>query len=547
MKPKYSVIDLFAGAGGLSHGFVQTERFEIKAAFENNPNAKETYEHNHKNTVVYGDVASALSAEMKMKLGQVDVVIGGPPCQGFSNANRQKNHAVSKNNSLVKKFVQAVLHFKPTAFVMENVSMLQSKVHRFYIDENDSEIIEKYNIKTTFAEILLLDSKFIFDNMIEVVSDANITTRYLWNEKDYLVLNIIYKTRKNKSKLEVTLKKHKNKLLALAENFLAQQDSGDHILIQSRIAGEAIIRYFNTDNIDYAAESLCEKIEAAIMIQRMLSKAKEIYDNKILISEYLFDRGFAAKVKSATVIDYIKSILGSTNNGYIITERVLSAGAFGVPQKRMRFVMIGVRKGKTDIVELPKATFAEDAFYTVEDAIKDLENVDTAINVTEGDKGIRLSAIPKNISTLGRQLRNSEVLRNHVSTATTKCALERFKAIKQGDNFHSLDSKLKNTYSEPTRTQNTIYLRLNYNKPSGTVVNVRKSMWIHPVKHRALSIREAARLQTFPDSFVFCGTKDSQYQQVGNAVPPFLAKAIAEKLCEYLDENINSEQKIKFA
>ena len=85
-----------------------------------------------------------------------------------------------------------------------------------------------------------------------------------------------------------------------------------------------------------------------------------------------------------------------------------------------------------------------------------------------------------------------------------------------------------------SRTQNTIYLRLNYNEPSGTVVNVRKSMWIHPVLDRAISVREAARLQTFPDSFVFCGSKDKQYQQVGNAVPPIMAKAIAERLAETL-------------
>lgn len=65
-------------------------------------------------------------------------------------------------------------------------------------------------------------------------------------------------------------------------------------------------------------------------------------------------------------------------------------------------------------------------------------------------------------------------------------------AIKQGGNFHSLPPELKATYSDAERTQNTIYLRLKYDEPSGTVVNVRKSMWIHPVKHRALSIREAA-------------------------------------------------------
>ena len=116
-------------------------------------------------------------------------------------------------------------------------------------------------------------------------------------------------------------------------------------------------------------------------------------------------------------------------------------------------------------------------------------------------------------------------------------AMERFKAIKQGENFHSLDEALKvNTYTDAKRTQNTIYLRLAYDQPSGTVVNVRKSMWIHPELNRAVSVREAARLQTFPDSFVFCGTKDKQYQQVGNAVPPIMAKAIAESLAKQLEQ-----------
>ena len=59
-------------------------------------------------------------------------------------------------------------------------------------------------------------------------------------------------------------------------------------------------------------------------------------------------------------------------------------------------------------------------------------------------------------------------------------------------------------------------------------------MWIHPVRDRAISIREAARLQTFPDSFVFMGKKDEQYQQVGNAVPPILAQAIAKTLANQL-------------
>ena len=67
------------------------------------------------------------------------------------------------------------------------------------------------------------------------------------------------------------------------------------------------------------------------------------------------------------------------------------------------------------------------------------------------------------------------------------------------------------------------------------MVNVRKSMWIHPELDRAITVREAARLQSFPDRFKFVGSKDSQYQQVGNAVPPFLAEGIALKVLENLE------------
>lgn len=535
-KQKYSVVDLFAGAGGLSHGFIQTGRYEIKAAFENNPKAQETYKRNHNETIVYNDVTDALTDEIKNKLGKVDVVIGGPPCQGFSNANRQKNHAISQNNSLIKKYVHAVLHLNPTTFVMENVSMLKSSVHRFYVDKNDEEIIKKYSIKTTVSEILLLDSVFCFDGFEEIVSSINKISTYLWNESDYLSLNVVYKVRNNTSKLTNALEKHKKKLLLLSEQLVANTSVHDHIFNSFVSAGEAIQKYFNGKQTTDEAKTLCDTIEASIMYQRMLSKAKEIIDNQIVVTEYSFieSQGLIARVASMAVIDYIESVLNSPENGYAINKGVLSAVDFGAPQKRQRFVVIGIKKDYCDAIVLPNGKLSEEDHYTVSDAIRDLEAVDVIYN-TDDDTGIEL-ATTENISNLAQQLRDSDRLYNHITTVTTPKALERFKAIKQGENFHALDAKLKDTYSDPTRTQNTIYLRLNYNEPSGTVVNVRKSMWIHPIKHRALSIREAARLQTFKDSFVFCGTKDSQYQQVGNAVPPVLAKAIAEHLCGYLDK-----------
>lgn len=119
-------------------------------------------------------------------------------------------------------------------------------------------------------------------------------------------------------------------------------------------------------------------------------------------------------------------------------------------------------------------------------------------------------------------------------TATTALSLERFEQIEPGKNFHSLPDELKSQYENPSRTQNTVYRRLDPNMPSETVVNVRKSMWIHPKFNRAVSAREAARLQSFPDDYIFYGTKDSVYQQIGNAVPPVLGRAVAEVVLDLL-------------
>ena len=122
---KYKVIDLFAGAGGLSLGFLQTQKYDIKVAFENSPYMQETYRLNHPGVEVLGDVCAADYGMLQQKYGQIDVVIGGPPCQGFSNANRQKNHAISSNNLLVRQYIRAILELRPKAFVMENVSSIR--------------------------------------------------------------------------------------------------------------------------------------------------------------------------------------------------------------------------------------------------------------------------------------------------------------------------------------------------------------------------------------------------------------------------------------
>jgi DNA (cytosine-5)-methyltransferase 1 len=260
---------------------------------------------------------------------------------------------------------------------------------------------------------------------------------------------------------------------------------------------------------------------------------KEIYDNDLVVDHYDVSTGISAVIKSYAVFDYLCAILCANPNNYVINADVLCAADYGAPQKRMRFVVMGIKKKIASEVKLPKGSFTEETYRNVYDAISDLEDETPVTELTQ-DVGILLGK-PHNIRDLSRALRDSSVLRNHIITKTRPTAMERFKVLKQGQNFHALDEDLKtNTYTNVSRTQNTIYLRLEYSKPCGTVINVRKSMWIHPIKDRAISVREAARLQTFPDSFIFCGSKDQQYQQVGNAVPPIMAKTIAKRLAAQL-------------
>lgn len=527
----YTVVDLFSGAGGLSLGFQQTKKYNIKIAFESNPIMQATYKKNHPNVDVFGDVCNADYNAIKKKYGTIDVVIGGPPCQGFSNANRQKNHVISQNNSLVKQYIRAILELKPKAFVMENVGMLRSDIHRFYLSTDDLSFVESGRIETIPSNLLLLDTKFMFNNVVDIVQNQESIKKYLWSDFDYTELNIIYKATNNPKKLITTLEKHKNRLKKILNDHIHKNET-DYILHSDTVAFSAIKTYYEKDTV---TEHLQDKIAPAIMYQRMLSKAMEIHKNNIVVDYYDDTNGLVAIIRSFAVFDYLKAMLetieGST--GYAITADVLSALNFGVPQKRMRFVVMGIRKDLAEEIKLPEGKYKSGPYRTVADAIEDLEDITPFFDVAE-DTGIPFS--PKtDLSDLALLLRDSDILHNHIITKTTDVAMKRFKALEQGQNFHSLSENLKtNTYTNISRTQNTIYLRLKYDEPSGTVVNVRKSMWIHPTKNRAISIREAARLQTFPDSFVFCGTKDKQYQQVGNAVPPIMAKAIAKKLAAQL-------------
>lgn len=549
-QKKYTVVDLFAGAGGLSYGFTQTERFQIIAAAENNPNAQLTYKENHKNVKMFDNVTE-VTADSIEALGSVDVVIGGPPCQGFSNANRQKNTAVSMNNRLVKEYVRVITELQPTVFVMENVSMLKSSVHRFYLEEDDVALGIK-DMKMTIDKIELLSHRFnlaIFDDantkedFEAIINNQQFMEQYQWSQKRYRLFNSIYKVATQKTdkpeekktqheKLLERIAKHKKQLIEECSTILENADADNEISRYDCDCAQLFNNIINqTQNA--TAELIDETLDASIAIQRMLSKWSELIEKRIHIDSYSKDNGIVANVKSYAVLEYIQKVLESAPYHYKITSDALNAAEFGVPQKRMRYIIIGCKPELESKLGMPKGTFEEKDFRTVKAAIEDIADLEPTDNISSEPIKVPQKDLPEN--SLACKLRNAEELYNHVNTATRPTAKKRFETLQEGENFHNLPKEQKTTYTKGERTQNTIYLKLKYDEPSGTVVNVRKSMWIHPAHSRALSIREAARLQTFPDKFRFKGTKDSQYQQVGNAVPPLLAEEIAKKIIEILD------------
>ncbi|MBI4842751.1 MAG: DNA cytosine methyltransferase [Nitrospirae bacterium] len=208
--------------------------------------------------------------------------------------------------------------------------------------------------------------------------------------------------------------------------------------------------------------------------------------------------------------------------GYIYADIfTLDAANYGVPQHRKRVFLVGfLNKNK---FEIPKEKFGFNGspFQTVADAIiGDLP----FINPLPGDNKTSYAEAPT--SWYQHMIRgNRKTLHNHITTNCAEHIREKFSWIPQGANWEHIKDRIgiKVQYS-------SLYRRLDPNKPSITMSNYRKSMIIHPLENRLLSVREAARFQSFSDSYIFEGGISSMQQQVGNAVPPLLANAVGKQI-----------------
>lgn len=378
-----SVVDLYAGAGGLSLGFAQSG-FQIEKAVEIDGWAAQTYRANLGNHLLECSVADFISVGAHHYTG-VDVLIGGPPCQGFSISARSRLTTINDDrNEEVKNFVMAVRKLNPKYVVFENVPQFES--------------------------------------------------------------------------------------------------------------------FLDTSGHDYGS--------------------------------------------------YLKIELESL--GYHFSSGVVDATNFGVPQKRKRFIGIGIQ-AKAYARDNPLRNFfsskvtSKSKIVSSWEAISDLPFVEPR---TLSEDAIQsYDKPPQNDYQREMRLVSDEIY-NHIPMRHTPRLVERFKKIEAGQKGVDVWSEAaprKRSDGDTTGTRfDQNHRRMEPDKPSPTVTAHMYSTCLHPFQHRNITVREAARLQSFPDAFRFFGkrttlskkllerkglyedTKLSQLNQVGNAVPPMLAREIAE-------------------
>ena len=208
--------------------------------------------------------------------------------------------------------------------------------------------------------------------------------------------------------------------------------------------------------------------------------------------------------------------------GYVLTSDVLCAADYGVPQYRRRAFVIGKRT-TGEGVKFPEKVAER---VTIWDAISDLAYLKSG----EGEEIQEyITSVQSDYQKLMRK--DSCRLFNHVATNHSKTALERLKMIppKGGKEYlpeeHLTKSIYSGTWCRMDADDASVTITTRFDTPSS-------GRFTHPFLHRAITVREAARIQSFPDSFHFFGTKTSQMKQVGNAVPPLLAQAIAQAIVE---------------
>ena len=608
-------LDLFAGAGGISEGFLQSytsdKYYDFILASDINANCELTHRVRYNYQLGLGtdflleDIMSdSFVSDIKKKVGKkkIDVITGGPSCQSFSLSGRRRKY--DKRDNLFEHYLKVIEEFKPKYFVMENVKGILTKDKGRFKDEIMSLIrsimdpkqvpalmryLEKMLGRTATAfekSCLLTKVRIEIEN--DSKTDARVEEFFAHVEEQFKALTRNIDYRISKSDANISTIRHG---LSLLKHFRERQKIQSAIIQEktsSNIDNDAFVHGMNNFIGSMEDDAIIEKIFLALdNVKEFEKQETDVKMLKAMIELYAMtlDESFevlAGYARNDGSFEEYKKILDKVRLYRVDRPIVVLSSNYGVPQNRERVLFIGCRNDQKLITEIP-ATVSKDERVTVFEAISDLDFIGNGETRTEYGKVkknkeldglIRTRALTGALesdeekhtfhewSRMGRlghrftfecrpfYVRTLEDLKsnvdkvehelfNHQTSFQGDDVKQRLEIIaKHGDYDDACKEELKKAKLESKKRNYTV---LDPKGQSPTVVTMPDD-FIHYSQFRAMTVREMARLQSFDDTFVFQGKRQTggdkrkseipQYTLVGNAVPPLMARAIGNTILE---------------
>ncbi|MFP6165626.1 DNA cytosine methyltransferase [Helicobacter pylori] len=573
-------ISLFSGAGVGCYGLLE-EGFECVATNEILEKRLNIQRINRKckldESYISGDIKKPEAKEKILKqIGfyskkfgndRVDLVIATPPCQGMSVANHKKKNDEIKRNSLVVESIDLIKQIKPRFFILENVPS-------FYktgcIDKNDNLLEIGSMIEQNLSgDYMLYDEVINFKNFGANSSRTRTLVIGVCKEfKDFIsALEFFPDFKQEKTLKEVigslkplawgeydsadfyhsfrTYPKHIQEWIKDLKEGQSAFENTELNKKPHRIVGNKIVLNVSKNGDKYKRQkyhSVAQTLEINMIIggppcQGFSNKGKNLGlkdPRNFLFLEYI--EIVKAIKPEIFIIENVKNLISCAKGyfleeikerlnalGYQLSYQILNAKDYGVPQNRERAFIVGASRFSFDFNLLEPSQSVN-----VQDAISDLAYLCSNEGAFESDY---LNPIQSSYQALMRK--DSPKLYNHQATNHSQAALEKLKLINKEQGKECLP---KNLHGK--QQFKSTWGRLNWNKISPTIdtrfdtpSNGTNS---HPELHRSITPREAARIQSFSDNYIFYGNKTSVCKQIGNAVPPLLALALGKAILKSL-------------
>ena len=615
-KKPVTFVDLFAGAGGISEGFMQAytdhNYYDFLLASDINENCELTHRVRYNEQLGLGtefiteDIMSPdfLPRLQKALAGkQVDVVTGGPSCQSFSLSGRRKHF--DKRDGLFNHYLKVIRALRPKYFVMENVKGLLTKDNgRFKVEimREMRSIIDDKAVGTffVFVDRLIKKSGSTFFNKafaakLRMEIDGN--EEQVNKDKEQFFDLLEDQLRKATSKINYRISKSDRYISTIRHGLKLLRRNEQREKITADIINEKTVSNIDNDMFAEKFNAFLATISDEEITKQILFSIDQVADLKktgadaeelkqaVDLYSFSLDECFdeLRKMSAANGMEEEYEDVMRQIRLYNVEQMVLISSDYGVPQNRERVVFIGSRNDQKPVKSIPATVKKEDR-VTVYEAISDLDYIGNGEVCTsygtppanpkydglirkrlvdgefaedgktfaEWSKAGRLSHrfdfdckpfyVKDKNELHGKINFGTEELFNHQTSAQKETVMRRLQVIAEhGGYTDECKAKLKELGLESNKRN---YFVLKADGQSPTVVTMPDD-FIHYSSFRAMTVREMARLQSFDDSFVFQGKRQTggdkrkseipQYTLVGNAVPPLMSRAIGNEILKNIE------------